>query len=94
MKLMKNDETYEMGLVAVSSKCHTLDCRSQSLIFFSRTKLILSSKNRTTNFSVRNTLLQSAVNISQLKLTMKPGEFLFRTEIDCTDPDIRLGNQL
>ena len=64
------------------------------MLDFFRTKLILSSKNRTTNFSVKNTLLQSAVNISQMKLTMKPGEFLFRTEIDCTYPDIRLGNQL
>ena len=43
---------------------------------------------------MRNTLFQLAVKLSPTKLTMRPGEFLFRTKIDCTDVDIQLGDQL
>ena len=88
-EISNNNFFLKNGPLAVSSKYRTKDCR-----YFFAQKLIVSSKTCTANFTVQNTLLQSAVSISQMKLTMKPGEFLFRTEIDYTDLDIRLVNQL
>ena len=37
---------------------------------------------------------QLAAKTSHTKLTMRPSEFLFRIEVECTDLDIRLGDQL
>ena len=78
--------------LALSCKSLDRDCRSQSLIFFEQHYYLAVKLMPQFLLAKHNLLL--AVKVCQTKLTMSPSEFLFRTDIDSTDLDIRLVNQL